>query len=85
MTTIELMAAFRRAEAEAFIVNLPDYADCNAECTYCPASAACDFLITEAKEHNYNSSFDRLLPPSVFKDPQYSLENIQNEYPEYFL
>ena len=85
MTTIELMGAFRRAELEGFITNLPDYAECNAECDYCPANTACDFIIKEAKEISYSSSFDKLLPPSVFTNPQYSLKNIQNEYPEYFL
>ena len=80
MTTIELMAAFRLAEETGHITDLSAYPEClDSDCSSCPASKACNFMLT------FNYSFGKLLPSSVLNDPRYTLENLQANYPEYFL
>ena len=86
MTTPELMLAYRRAEVSGHVFDLSNYAACNSNCIHCPAGHACDHISASVKDGNFYTTFDKLLPPDTFTDPQYaSVDTIEQHYPESFL
>ncbi len=83
MSDIELLIAFKRAEA-IDIINLT-YGVCefSDECGNCPADRACEHLASypEPWPEVYANFRDRLTKPNI----NTRLSTLQRHYPEYFL
>jgi len=92
MTIPEIMVAFRKAEKTGHIIDLHNYAECIDDCYTCPACKACNYL-TNTRGFNLSSNiyggfkheFDKLITKEILEDPKYSSENIQNNFPEYYI
>lgn len=86
MTTEELTVALRLAELEGFIGDMDNHASCNSYgCDLCPADKACRYLSDLNGSPSFKTfihNFDLLVRPSLQK---YSIEYVQNHYPEHFI
>ena len=83
MSDLEILVAFRKAEATGHITKLTKPVhDCqNGECDGCPAQPACRKLV------NYNSAADFYdgYKNWATRTPFLSLSELQQQYPELFI
>ena len=83
MSDLEILVAFRKAEATDHIAKLTKYVhDCqHGECDDCPAKLACRQLVNYSKDCDFYTGYKNWAK----RTPFLSLSELQQQYPELLL
>ena len=83
MSNLEILVAFRKAEATGHIYKLTKSAhDCqDGKCDGCPARLACRQLVNDNKDRDFYTGYKAWAK----RTPFLSLSELQQQYPELFL
>lgn len=84
MTHLECYILYLQAQHIEIVSNIWNYAACDGSCYMCPARPACNYL-SDLSTINFSEGFYKVLLPFKDKYSQFTLKQIQQTNPEYFI